>query len=209
MVNDVPPSSKNLAEAAELQVLGHDGKPHPFKSLYSGPNPTSRVVVVFIRHFSCGACQAYTHALSTVITPEILSSHHIPTTFVIIGCGAPELIDEYSQVTNCRYPIYTDPTGKLFDALGMVRTTAVGNRTTYSSKRWLSHFVKGVYDAMVGLPSGKTMKAGDVTRVGGEFVFEEGQGGKIVTWCHRMRNHRDHTEIADLCRVLGLDIQRS
>ncbi|WDK23088.1 hypothetical protein CGRA01v4_14379 [Colletotrichum graminicola] len=209
VVTEVPPSSQALAEAAELQVLGRDGQTHPFKNLFGGLKSSSRVVVMFMRHFFCGACQLYTHDVSTTITPETLSSHRIPTSVVFIGCGDPELIDDYSQVTNCRFPIYTDPTGKLFDKLGMVRTAAVGNRTIYSSKRWLSHFFKAVYDALVNLPSGKTTKAGDGMRVGGEFVFEEGEEEKIVTWCHRMRNHRDHTEVADLCRVLGLDVSRS
>ncbi|KAK1998002.1 hypothetical protein LX36DRAFT_656996 [Colletotrichum falcatum] len=205
-VTDVPPSSQALAEAAELQVLGRDGKPRPFKSLFGDPNATSRVVVVFIRHFFCGACQAYTHDLSTTFTPEVLSSHKTPTTFVFIGTGDPELIDEYVQLTESRYPIYTDPTGKLFDALGMVRTAAVGNRTAYSPQRWIRHFFKGTFDALVNLPSGKTSKAGDGLRVGGEFVFEEVEGARTVTWCHRMRNHRDHTEIADLCRVLKFNV---
>ncbi|KAK2007303.1 hypothetical protein LZ32DRAFT_593996 [Colletotrichum eremochloae] len=205
-VSDVPPSPEALAEAAELQVLGRDGKPHLFKSLYGGLDSTSRVVIVFIRHFYCGACQAYTESVSTTMTPEILSSSHMPTTFVFIGCGGHELIDDYAQVTNCRYPIYTDPTGKLFDTLGMVRTMAAGGRTVYSPKRWLSHAIKGMYDLLVDLPSGKAMKSGDPMQVGGEFVFEECKGEKIVTWCHRMRNQRDHTEVADLCRVLGLDM---
>ncbi|KDN70114.1 hypothetical protein CSUB01_08789 [Colletotrichum sublineola] len=61
-VSDVPPSPQALAEAAELQVLGRDGKPHLFKSLYGGLDSTSRVVIVFIRHFYCGACQAYTES---------------------------------------------------------------------------------------------------------------------------------------------------
>ncbi|GKT80484.1 hypothetical protein ColTof4_12907 [Colletotrichum tofieldiae] len=205
-VTDEPPSSQALAEAAELQVLSRDGKPCTFKDLYKGPEAISRVVVVFIRHFFCGACQAYTHSLSSALTPEIASSHRIPTSIVFVGCGDPTLIDEYIEITKCRYPIYTDPTGKLFDTLGMVRTFAVGSRTTYSPQRWFSHFVKGMYDVISNLPSGRRLKAGDSWRVGGEFVVEDGEGEKVVTWCHRMRNHRDHTEVAQLCGILGFDL---
>lgn len=60
-------------------------------------------------------------------------------------------------------------------------------------------------------------------QVGGEFLFEsenrEGEtpspaeenkelGDEVeerVTWCHRMRNTRDHAEIPELREVLGLD----
>lgn len=45
------------------------------------------------------------------------------------------------------------------------------------------------------------LKGGDIYQVGGEFLFEDGK----VTWCHRMRNTRDHAEVSELKAVLGLD----
>ena len=45
------------------------------------------------------------------------------------------------------------------------------------------------------------MKGGDYWQVGGEFLFENGQ----VTWCHRMKNTRDHAALSDLRKKLGLD----
>lgn len=45
------------------------------------------------------------------------------------------------------------------------------------------------------------LRGGDFRQVGGEFLFENGK----VTWCHRMRNTRDHAEIPDLRKHLGLD----
>ena len=45
------------------------------------------------------------------------------------------------------------------------------------------------------------MKGGNFHQVGGEFMFEN----ERVTWCHRMKNTRDHAEIPEMRRVLGLD----
>ncbi|KAL2045846.1 hypothetical protein ABVK25_011996 [Lepraria finkii] len=48
------------------------------------------------------------------------------------------------------------------------------------------------------------LRGGDFRQVGGEFIFEEGR----VTFCHRMKNTRDHAEIPVVRRELGLDGER-
>lgn len=50
----------------------------------------------------------------------------------------------------------------------------------------------------------KALKGGDFKQVGGEFLFENGQ----CTWAHRMRTTRDHTEIVETRKLLGLDETR-
>lgn len=45
------------------------------------------------------------------------------------------------------------------------------------------------------------LSGGDFRQVGGEFVFENGR----VAWCHRMKNTRDHAEIPEVRKQLGLD----
>ena len=40
--------------------------------------------------------------------------------------------------------------------------------------------------------------------MGGEFIFEDGR----VTFCHRMKNTRDHAEIPVMRRELGLEGER-
>ena len=53
-----------------------------------------------------------------------------------------------------------------------------------------------------GLASGrKAFKGGDYWQVGGEFLFEDGE----PKWCHRMSNTRDHAEVPQLRKQLGLD----
>ena len=93
--------------------------------------------------------------------------------------------------------------------------------------------LQSVRQGVSALGKGRALKGGDMHQVGGEFLFEpvematpmqspsdeakkqlgNGSGGhlgvqgeeKRVTWCHRMRNTRDHAEIPELREVLGLD----
>jgi len=145
----------------------------------------------------------------------------------------------YQSATSCPFPIYADPTKKLYSELGMLRTLNLGARPEYQRKELLSIMVAGFMQSMKMMKSGQTLKGGDMYQVGGEFMFEpvddaspistpesedmekmlsgengRGESGmlengpveeKRVTWCHRMRNTRDHAEIPELREVLGLD----
>ena len=83
--------------------------------------------------------------------------------------------------------------------------------------------------SLKNIKGGKLFKGGDYYQVGGEFLFEpqnsnastpiwpsesddeskedstDEEPEKRITWCHRMRNTRDHAEIPELMEVLGLD----
>ena len=173
----------------------------------------------------------------------------------------------YADATGCPFPIYTDPSRRLYEALGMGRTLALGERPAYMQQHLLVSSAASVLQGLKQLGKGKVHKGGDAKQVGGEFLFEpkslvdavrkngnvlgavaspvEGlprdvlfsqpgdemkKGGgerpgsrreeasldgkfepdgdgedKVVTWCHRMRNTRDHAEIPELMEVLGLE----
>lgn len=200
-VNDNAPSRKTLEKVAELPVLDMNGKPHTFKSLYTpDSNESSRTLIIFIRHFFCGNCQEYLRSLSTSITPDALKSLPIPTKILVIGCGQPDLIPMYTRETECPYPIYADPSKNLYAQLGMVRTLSLGPRSPeYMQYSLPSAVVRAIYQ---GIKAGRgAFKGGDYWQVGGEFLFEDGG----VSWCHRMKNTRDHAEIPETRRQLGLD----
>jgi AhpC/TSA antioxidant enzyme len=105
----------------------------------------------------------------------------------------------YTEATQCPFPIYADPSRKLYDQLGMSRTLSLGNKKPDYMR---SSILAGVFKSMIqGVRSGSGVtKGGDIKQVGGEFMFEEGK----VVWCHRMKNTRDHSEIPELRQVLGL-----
>ncbi|KAL8900324.1 MAG: hypothetical protein Q9207_005751 [Kuettlingeria erythrocarpa] len=188
-VNNKPPTKRDLDKVADLPVLDVNGKPHTFKSLFSvETGETSR------------NCQEYLRSLSTSITPDALHALPTPTKVIVIGCGQPGLIPMYTKETQCPYPIYADPSKKLYSQLGMIRTLNLGSKSPeYMQYSMPSAVIRAIYQS---LKAGRdAFRGGDYWQVGGEFLFENGQ----VSWCHRMKNTRDHAEIPETRRQLGLD----
>ncbi|PHH86514.1 hypothetical protein CDD83_10122 [Cordyceps sp. RAO-2017] len=225
------PSAETVAEADDYVLLDRDGRSHSFRSLHSGRNVARRVLVVFVRHFFCGNCQEFLRSLSSAVTPEALLQLPVSSFVVVVGCGDAALIDMYVEATRCPFPVYTDPTGALFDRLGMVKTLALGPRPAYMRKSMAKGVLDSIGQGLRHLPSGLALRSGDHRQVGGEFLFEpldpatpldedgppvaraaadDDKDGrpvepKRVTWCHRMTNTRDHAEIPELMDILGLD----
>jgi hypothetical protein len=105
----------------------------------------------------------------------------------------------YTETTNCPFPIYADPTRKLYDHFGMTRTFTLGSKPAYMHTNMLINSVQSIFQ---GLGTGKNaLKGGDFKQVGGEFLFENGE----CTWVHRMKTTRGHSEVSDLRNLLGLD----
>ena len=106
----------------------------------------------------------------------------------------------YIKETECPFPIYADPTRKLYAQLGMTRTLELGPKNPdYVQSSLLSVCIRSF---LQGLRAGtKALKGGDFWQVGGEFVLENGR----AVWCHRMKNTRDHAEFSELRSELGYD----
>ncbi|APA16146.1 hypothetical protein SS1G_10305 [Sclerotinia sclerotiorum 1980 UF-70] len=236
--NEIP-SQEILRKIESMIVLDRDGKTRPFKSLYSGPNVARRVLIIFIRHFFCGNCQEFLRTLAASITEDSLLQLHTPTFIAVVGCGSPSLIPMYQEATKCPFPIYADPTRKLYDELGMMRTLNLGSRPEYQRRSTILGMAQSVVQSLKQIKGGKLFQGGDYQQVGGEFLFEpvrmatpissptdehpemhanggilgngdkigenEGYEDKMITWCHRMKNTRDHAEIPELKEILGFD----
>ncbi|KAF2758889.1 hypothetical protein EJ05DRAFT_509779 [Pseudovirgaria hyperparasitica] len=199
-VSTALPTEEDLKKCEDLVVLDNKGSSRTFKSLYTADNTAPRQLIIFVRHFFCGNCQEYLRTLCSSITPEDLISLEKPTFITVIGCGKPELIDMYVETTGCPFPVYADPSTKLYDALGMVRTLDLGpKKPEYIQSGMLGGALRSI---LQGLKSGKNaINGGSFKQVGGEFMFEHGK----ATWCHRMRNTRDHAGIPEIKGILGLD----
>ncbi|KAJ5669676.1 hypothetical protein N7462_010746 [Penicillium macrosclerotiorum] len=212
-VNDIPPSVETCRKVEDYPVFDNKGNQHSFKSIYDGPDSPRRVLVIFIRHFFCGptqkSCQEYVRALSESFKPADLLQLPVPTSFAFIGCGDPGLIDFYAKETGCEFPIFADPTTKLFDDLQMISTLALGPRPEYFQKSMVRIVAESAYQAARNLTTGLVTKAGDHRQVGGDFLFEASEegGSKVVTWCHRMTTTRDHTSPQELAQILDKDGQ--
>ena len=219
-VNNNPPTKGDLEKVADLPVLDQNRKKYTFKSLYAdNENGPRRVLVIFIRHFFCGVCmpppphflamrhtdkhpqncQEYLRIFASSITPESLSALSIPTEVVVIGCGQPHLIPTYVQETGCPFPIYADPTRKLYRLFRLTSTLTLGKSPEYMQRSLFSMVMSSLFQE---LRSGRNMlSGGDFRQVGGEFLFQNGK----VTWCHRMKSTRDHAEVPLIRQQLGLD----
>lgn len=126
-ISDECPDRATLAAAYNIPIYAADGTPMPFGQLYHQATAQhTRQLIIFIRHFYCGACQAYLKAISDNITMQEYFSIPTPTSIVVIGCGHPELIPFYKLKTGCPFPIYAEPTRALFKRLGMVLSVNIG-----------------------------------------------------------------------------------
>lgn len=121
IAGDECPDGATLAAVRDIPLYDAEGNTRPFSALYDPSHtPNQRQLIIFIRHFYCGACQAFVKALTEGITMEDYFSIPVPTSIILIGCGAPDLIPQYKKFTHgCHFPIFAEPTRKLFKTLGM------------------------------------------------------------------------------------------
>ncbi|KAI9742181.1 MAG: hypothetical protein M1818_004081 [Claussenomyces sp. TS43310] len=227
--DDRLPSQAMLRKVQDVKVLDQDENAVSFQSLYEGPNAAQRVLIIFIRHFFCGNCQEYIRILtSSIPPPSALLQLPVPTSITIIGCGSPSFIPMYRESTGCPFPIYADPTRTLHEGLGMQSTLALGPRPKFQRKSQLRTLFDSIVQELRYFAQGSALRGGPPRQVGGEFLFEAHdpardlvsaskssddaappapllEKDKEVTWCHRMRNTRDHAEIPVIRKVLGLD----
>lgn len=78
----------------------------------------------------------------------------------------------YAQATGCPFPIYADPTRKIYDELGMIRTLALGARPAYTTQSLLKSSVASIFQGLKQIKAGLATKGGDARQIGGEFLFE-------------------------------------
>ncbi|TKA73065.1 hypothetical protein B0A55_09501 [Friedmanniomyces simplex] len=207
---DECPDRATLAAVYDLPIYASDGSARPFGSLYDPAYALHpRQLVLFVRHFYCGACQAYLAALARGITKDDYFAIPIPTSIIVIGCGQPDLIKHYKKFTACPFPIFADPSRLLFKKLGMVLSANLSRvRPEYmkdiSAPAWLAGQVTTIRKSLAdpeGIRKRDVWRGGNPMQIGGEFLFEDGE----VVWCHRMRGYRGHAEVRVLRGLLGLE----
>ncbi|KAL1301538.1 hypothetical protein AAFC00_005778 [Neodothiora populina] len=202
-VSDDCPDRGTLAAAGEVMLYDAYGNMRPFSTFFTGLDAIGdRQLIIFIRHFYCGACQAYLQKIVEGISMQAYYTMPIPTSFVVVGCGSPELIPHFKSQTNCPFPIFAEPTRKIYRVLGMSMSVNIGmRRPGYMKGINEGAWVFGQLRQMGQTKGAKKFRGGNWLQIGGEFLFQDGQ----VVWCHRMRNYRDHTEVARLKRILEID----
>lgn len=146
-------------------------------------------------------CQEFIRTLSHALPPSTLSALTPSVHISIIGCGQSELIPMYAAATNCAFDLYADPSRRLYEGLGLTSTLTLGARPAYLHSSMATNMWRSVVQ---GLKAGTAMaRGGSLTQVGGEFLFD-GRGECV--WAHRMHSTRDHAEVPELRRVLGMPV---
>ncbi|KAF9235052.1 AhpC/TSA antioxidant enzyme-domain-containing protein [Melanogaster broomeanus] len=195
------PDEASLLEAAKITVLDSQGEGVEFGSILAN-KPT---IVVFIRHFFCGpsTLQEYVAQVSSV-RPDALAN--AGKQVVIVGCGSYEPIAAYKSITTCPFPIYADPSRALYHALGMTIETLAATpanepRKSYLQTGNLVNALQSIWRGPLKNPS-LIGKQGNISQLGGEFVFEP---GPMCTFASRMQHTQDHVEVAELMEAAGVE----
>ncbi|KLO15810.1 hypothetical protein SCHPADRAFT_870601 [Schizopora paradoxa] len=196
--SDTLPDSETLEKAGRLTVFDDEGKKVEFKSIFAA----KKTIVVFVRHFFCGICQAYVSEL-TKIPPKALEDANAQV--VVIGCGQWNLIKNYARDTKFTGKIYADPTRELYKSLGMTIETLQG---TPKGEKLRSYIPSGiVMDALRSIWRGPLQnplsigKQGNISQLGGDFVFGP---GIQCSYARPMKHTQDHIEVADLMAAAGI-----
>ncbi|KAG6374342.1 hypothetical protein JVT61DRAFT_4371 [Boletus reticuloceps] len=126
----------------------------------------------------------------------------------VIGNGSYNMIKSYRQIFRTPFTFYTDPTLRIYKALGMtlriMEPKSQRKRGGYVRHGPMSGIAMVFKNALrVGMPVWE--RAGDMTQLGGEFVLGPGLN---ATYTHRMPNPRSHAPITRVLAAAGIGLQR-
>ncbi|KAF5856150.1 hypothetical protein ETB97_007833 [Aspergillus alliaceus] len=200
---DEVPTEKDLCEAYELDLQSANGEAVRFGELIAGKGDHITTIVIFIRHFFCAYDQDYVHVISRRLTESVLStlpSPSGPAQVIIIGCGNPAAIVPYVAETSATFPIYTDPSGKIYEKLHMKKSiSGITMPPSYTEKSFLRAL--GTASKQMFRSGLQALKGGGWGQNGGEWVFQDGK----CVYVHRMKNVSDHLTADKLLKVITQD----
>ncbi|EAU92121.2 hypothetical protein CC1G_11406 [Coprinopsis cinerea okayama7 len=193
------PTDSAISSAASLSIFDKEGNKVNFGSLFE----KKAAVVIFIRHFFCGSCQMYVEHVAKVPASNL---EQAGVQIVVVGCGDWKAIPMYHETTGFTGPIYADPNRDLYFALGMtlqnLEMTPKGQpRPSYlANVPVVQNVLQSTWRALkhVGLVG----KQGNISQLGGEFVFGPGQKCDFAS---RMRHTEDHVSVVELMKHAGVE----
>ncbi|KIJ66908.1 hypothetical protein HYDPIDRAFT_85923, partial [Hydnomerulius pinastri MD-312] len=192
------PTPRQLMDAASCFVIAENGLRLPFGELFRD----QKTIVIFIRHFWCPLCQDYMFSVSSNVDPKLLKQAGV--NLVVVGNGSYNMIKSYRQIFRTPFSVYTDPSLRLYKALGMTLRTmepkSQRKRGGYVRHGHMSGIAMVFKNAVrVGMPVWE--KGGDITQLGGEFVLGP---GLTASYAHRMPNTRSHAPIVRVLAAAGI-----
>ncbi|KAJ5630256.1 uncharacterized protein N7484_010356 [Penicillium longicatenatum] len=193
----------SLHEAYELDIQSGRGENVRFGEIVASKGDSVTSIVIFVRHFFCLYDQDYVRTLAGQITQSLLDtvpSSAKPAQVIIIGCGDPALIGPYMEETSDEFPIYSDPSGKIYETLKMKRSTdGFTDPPPYTSESFSTALGKALKQMWKRGWAG--LKGGNWDQQGGEWIFQRGK----LRYAHRMEGASDHLTAERLCEILSVD----
>ncbi|KAL5340567.1 AhpC/TSA antioxidant enzyme-domain-containing protein [Aspergillus crustosus] len=199
--SDIISDGSDLQEAYNLELQCIEGKTVRLGELILDKGDHITTIVVFIRHFFCAYDQDYVRSVAHHLSDSILSAKSQSgdsIQLIIIGCGDPSLIVPYVAETGAsQFPIYSDPSGRVYEKLHMRRTVENIMRPPAYTKTgfWKS---LGITFKQMMAQGKKAFRGGGWGQNGGEWVF---RGGRCE-YVHRMGHVSDHLTADELLRIL-------
>lgn len=187
--SSAPPAEKQMDYAAKLELFDAAGTRVRFGDLLS-----QRTLVIFVRHWYSSSCAEYVRSVAHLVTDDVLSTTE--TQVIIVGHGSPSMIAGYRKHLACPFPIYTDPTRKLQDALGILPAPLSGRESPARQKFLLR--LNRAFDMFVAAAKMTSFRGGDRRQLGGEFIMMESS----CSFAHRMRLPADHTPVPELLKAI-------
>lgn len=139
-------------------------------------------VLALVRHFGCQFCREQAAELREIL-PDI---QHAAASLVVVGNGTPEELREFLETTGSGLTVYTDPSLRVYEALGARRGSA---RDLIDPKLILN----GVRALRQGHRPGRVR--GDRAQLGGVWVVRA--GGEVV-YEHTSEIAGDHPPIDEV-----------
>ena len=97
------------------------------------------------------------------------------------------------------FPIWCDPSRKLYAKLGMLSNLDTGDKQPeYVKKGAVAGAMEGITNAVKA--GSAALQGGNPAQNGGEMLVANGE----LVWFKRMRHTQDHAEVGELRDVLGM-----
>lgn len=176
---------KTLEEASNIVIYDENGKEIVFGDLFKN----NKCIVIFIRHFLCTVCRDYCTDISKIPKYNIKEAN---SKLVIIGCAPWKFIKNFKEDFNLEYEIYSDTDLNLYKKLGLMNNFIVNGGSMAHVK---TNVIVGVLNSIYDFIKNGFEKQGDISQLGGEFIF--GPGNNIIL-VHRCKSIFDHIHINKL-----------
>lgn len=223
-------TDETLHEAYELEIESQNGESVRFGELVAGKGNSITTIVIFggyprlqglyrtqstsrltstnpVRHFFCLYDQDYVRTLAGQVTGTLLDtvpSSAKPAQAIIIGCGHHSLIVPYMEETSDKFPIYSDPSAKIYEKLRMKRTMDGFTSPPPYSYAPFSSALAGMFK-QIWRRGWSGLRGGNWVQQGGEWIFQHGK----LRYAHRMEGVNDHLTADQLVNILKADQDHS